>query len=72
MNEWSIFLVDEKWHVVRNSQCKSQQLFMGVREFLSWGHETTLDRGHKTLPNSTQSKRHIWKVFVMYEHIWPW
>ena len=23
-------------------------------------------------PNSTQSKRHMWKVFVMYEHIWPW
>ena len=69
---WSIYLLVMETCFSVYSQCRNSCFMWRVHEFWSWEHETSLNRGHKTWPNSTQSKRHMWKVFVMYDHIWPW
>ena len=52
-------------HVLAYSQCRNSYFMWRVREFWSWEPGKSLNKGHKTWSNSTQSKRHMWKVFFL-------
>ena len=46
---WSNYFGGDGKHVLACSQCRNSSLLWCVREFWSWEHETSLNRGHKNL-----------------------
>ena len=58
----SIYFAGDEKHVLVYSQCRNSWLFVACMWVLILGAWNISQRGHKTWSNSTQRKRHIWKV----------
>ena len=66
---WSIYFSGDGKHVLAYSQCRNSWLFLACMWVLILGAWNISQRGHKTWPNSTQSKRHICGRFC---HVWSY